>query len=312
MQRGHTSSIILQLAAEEPSGDALSDSKEYVMVSPEDYTEDFEMCETPSPKEMKKFQEFRDAYVPTKAYEPDDLNRIILKKFKNKFSYQESYECPRWATLSYHILTKQNNQKIILTGAGAQFKTQKDWELPTLEDILIFIKERKIYTPENDILVIPITEPFRGIEPGQGHFRLVALVRNTTIFFDSKNYVLTKTAGLFTPFRSAAELTLEEVAEQIADKSLLEKLVIMAKSLVTTLPLRYMSLDSVKTICDRHYPGNMFIEHAMNRQARNNHTDCALHAIEAAINVAIRLSPEEAQEETPHQTSSPPAISLRA
>lgn len=296
MQRGlsptsSTQSIQNLLAAESPGVvSELTDDDDYVML---DSDEEYDICEDVTDVEMREFEEKVEAAPPPKgAYRPSNLNRILLKKFKEKFSYQETWVNRDHHTLNYHILNDKD-QKFILFGVVAEFKTLKDFELPTLEQAFILLKQREIYKP-GDIILIPITEPFRGVEPRQGHFRLLAFANNSISYYDSKSYAYNRMVRFITPLRSAAELTLEEVAEQMTTAvGFLQKLKIMAQSAIT-LTSRYTScLSYVEKMCKEYFPDMPFSENAMAQQAWHNHDQCGKNAMETGLTIASELSSEK-------------------
>jgi len=293
MQRGlsptsSTQSIHTLLAAESPElTSELTDDDDYVML---DSDEEYDICEEVTDAEMREFEEKVAATPPPDgAYGPSALNRILLKKFKEKFSYHETWVSPVHYTLNYHILNNKA-QKFILYSVVSEFKTLKDFELPTLEQALKALRE--IYQP-GDIVLIPITEPFRGDEPRKGHFRLLAFANNAITYYDSKNYVYSQMMRFLTPVRSAAELTLEDVAEQMTlAASFLQKLKIVTQSAMGLTSRVASCFGRVEKTCKEYFPDMLFSETAIAQQAWYNHDQCGNNAMETSLNIACGLSPE--------------------
>lgn len=247
--------------------------------------EEFELFEPALEEERKEFEEKRaNAPAPSGPYEPENLNRIFLKKLTEKFPLQESYCDPNWSTLYYNILDN-NGQKIILCCPAAEFKTEKDYELPDLNRLLFFLKERQIYSPDH-ILIIPITEPYRGF--GQGHFRLLALVKDDISYFDSKNLGCQQLTRFFTPAKSAAYVSMERMKDAVG---FIQQLSVVVQTAID-IPFRYHNyFDLVRKTCHEHFPDKPFSMHALAIQAWYDERECGEKTIETGIAIASGMRP---------------------
>lgn len=248
--------------------------------------EEFELFEPASEEEIKQFEETRDNNPSSRPFDHEKLGRLFLKKIKEeKFTQQESFVHPTWSMLYYHVLTNdENGQKIILCCPTAEFKTEKDFELPDLNQLLLFLKERQIYSPDN-ILLIPITEPYRGF--GQGHFRLLAFMNHTISYFDSKNIYCQQLNRYFTPAKSAVYVSLEEISKRMTEAvGFIQQLSVVAQSTIE-IPFRYLYyLDLVRKICTDHFPDMSFSPQALATQPWYNETQCGEKTIEAGMAIA--------------------------
>ncbi len=265
--------------------------EDYVIVTPEEVeANEFEFVPPVTEEELLEFKEQREqAPEPVGAYDPDNLNRMTLKKFKEKFSYQESFVKPDKDTLFFHCFNN-GTQKIVLGGVSAEFETKKDFPLPSLNETLLYLKTINIYTPE-DILIIPVTEPYRGFEQ-QGHFKLLAFFNNAITYYDSKNFPYSRFMHFFTPYRSATQITLEEMAEQLAAAVGLIQQVSVVTKLVFRIPFRSCDFfDRVRTTCHEHFPEMPFTETALAEQYWFDSKQCGKTALETSLSVASGSPP---------------------
>lgn len=290
-----------------PREDLLVENDEYVFVQSENSTEKSEEQEFDDYYEEcgdiaaikngieKLKQEQEELPNPKGIYSPTALNRTILRIFKNKFSHVESVSNenpdsdPNLGNLVYNIF-KNKDQKIILFNVVTEFTTSKDPELTPLAEALSYLKNSNFYTAD-DIVIMPITEPYRGLEQ-QGHFRLISFVKDNIVYYDSKSAECNLGMRFMTPFRSAIKKTLEDVAEKIAGTvGYTEQLLQMASS-VLRFPSNYAAyFDVVRTLCKKHFPDRPFSECALAYQAWYEHTDCGAIAITAGVSIASGIEP---------------------